>query len=299
MDRKQWLEWRRNGIGSSDAPIIMNVSKWSTPNKLFKEKISDEPIKEESSFVMERGNTLEPIARTKFAATFNLLNDADEDFAAQTVESEELPFLRASLDGISKDGETIIEIKFQGREPHEAARRGVVPTYYYPQCQHGLLVSGAKRCFFISINTDHDVVWVEVPRNEEYMVEMIKKHTEFWEAVQKEKAALQKELAPIEVGNVTLQPPDDKVDDNEIEKLFSLRFQLANQIKELESQKKDVEHQLAKLADGKPMNVGRYSLAWVSRAGNVDYGSIPELFNVDLEKYRKPGTTYPQFKENK
>ena len=40
MEQKseEWLDWRKKGIGSSDAPIIMGVSPWKTPFELWEEK---------------------------------------------------------------------------------------------------------------------------------------------------------------------------------------------------------------------------------------------------------------------
>ena len=45
MDRKniqgtsEWLENRKNHIGASDAPVVMGVSPWDTPYKLWENKL--------------------------------------------------------------------------------------------------------------------------------------------------------------------------------------------------------------------------------------------------------------------
>lgn len=36
----EWLMWRSQGIGASDAPVIMGVSPWSDPVSLWMEKRS-------------------------------------------------------------------------------------------------------------------------------------------------------------------------------------------------------------------------------------------------------------------
>jgi predicted phage-related endonuclease len=36
----EWLEFRKNKIGASDAPIIMETSPWKTPYQLWLEKLS-------------------------------------------------------------------------------------------------------------------------------------------------------------------------------------------------------------------------------------------------------------------
>lgn len=272
-DRQKWLEWRRMGLGSSDAPIVRGVSKWKKPHALFLEKISTEPIKEETSFVMERGNQLEPIARQKFAAKWNILHDCDEDFAAQTVTMEDLPFMRASLDGISKSGDIIIEIKFQGAQPHADTKEGRVPVHYYPQLQHGLLVSGAKVCMFISINADHEIAVAEVFRNEEYMSEHIRACADFWEKVQ------QKDWNYAKPVDFTTQ--------------FERYYELDEEIKHLTAQRDTIKEALALSSQGKDLDLGQYKLKWTTRIGNVDYSKIPEIKGLNLDMYRKESSTFP------
>ncbi len=52
----EWLELRKNKIGASDAPIIMKVSPWKTPYRLWEEKlgltecVSNQAMKRTRSF---------------------------------------------------------------------------------------------------------------------------------------------------------------------------------------------------------------------------------------------------------
>ncbi|MES2145765.1 MAG: YqaJ viral recombinase family protein, partial [Pseudomonadota bacterium] len=102
MDRQEWLKWRKGGIGSSDAPIIMGASPYKTRLQLYKEKISPE-IKEETSFIQQMGNDIEPRLRSYMEFKH------DRTYAPKLVVMAEYPHLRASLDGCSEDGQAIIE----------------------------------------------------------------------------------------------------------------------------------------------------------------------------------------------
>lgn len=181
MERSTWLEWRQKGIGSSDAPIIMGVSPWKTPRQLYHDKVNPIVAEEESSYVMDIGNQFEPIARAQFAALYSLENDVDETFSPRLVEMAECPTMRASLDGCSRDGRTIIEVKYQGQEVHES---GIVPEKYYPQVQHALMASGAQVCYFVSINDQRQVRSIRVERDDQYMLRLLNAEVEFWACVQ-------------------------------------------------------------------------------------------------------------------
>ncbi len=39
----EWLKWRDNGIGASDAPTIMGETRWKPPDSLLREKVYGAP----------------------------------------------------------------------------------------------------------------------------------------------------------------------------------------------------------------------------------------------------------------
>ena len=42
-DREKWLKARRSGLGASEVAAILGLSPWSTPYKVWKDKVSSEP----------------------------------------------------------------------------------------------------------------------------------------------------------------------------------------------------------------------------------------------------------------
>lgn len=57
----EWLMRRRTGIGASEAPAVLNLSPWSTPLDVWREKVATE-ITDEQTEAMEFGHLMEPIA---------------------------------------------------------------------------------------------------------------------------------------------------------------------------------------------------------------------------------------------
>lgn len=283
MSRANWLDWRRKGIGASDSPAIMGVSPYKTALQIYADKISTEPPVEMSSRIMEKGNELEPIARRQFAAHYNLQNGTDETFEPLLVQLEELPFMRASLDGASKDKKIIVEIKFQGKEKHLAVAKGEVRIDYWTQIQHQFICSGAEQGFLVSINeasTDKklDVLWCEVKPDKEYQKKHLRACIEFWDCV------------------ANKRPPGASADDfvtlTGMDKVIEEWKTLTSQAALLQDQADKLKEEILAKVSHPKMKACGVSITQVERAGTVDYKKIPELKGIDLEKYRKASTQY-------
>jgi putative phage-type endonuclease len=172
----EWLAWRQQGIGASEAPIIMGKSHYMTPYSLFKIKTGITlPAKPNPAQI--RGHALEPKARIAYQQlTGNVV-------VPTTTEYVEIPFLRASLDGMTFHEDMIVEIKCPGAEAHQSALNGVVPACFADQCQQQLLVTGLQKMHYYSFDGE-DGVLLEVVRNEARITEIITAASAFWDHVQ-------------------------------------------------------------------------------------------------------------------
>lgn len=186
MDRAEWLRWRHQGIGSSDAPVIMGASPWKTPLQLYEEKILPDPIAEESSFIQQRGIDIEPKIRSVHEINMGM------SYAPRLVVMEGYPYIRASLDGATDDLSHICEIKLSGAEDWHASRAAdKVPEKYVHQIQHQLMVSGAKSCFYLSYlyekgqkEFNPSNVWaIEVHPAPETQGRLLEQESWFWKMV--------------------------------------------------------------------------------------------------------------------
>lgn len=74
-------------------------------------------------------------------------------------------------------------------------------------------------------------------------------------------------------------------------------YGINEQIKELTSQKKDLTDTLKKLSNYQTAFSGDYLFECTKRSGRIDYSAIPELLNVDLDKYRKKDEEYWSLKK--
>lgn len=180
MDQEgsEWLEWRRQGVGGSDAAVLMDVNPWCKPHELKARKTGEiqEQVENER---MARGKRLEPIVRSMYE---DLTGLKMEPICA---EHQDYSWFRASLDGISECRSVILEIKCPNDRAHSEALRGWVPKYYYPQLQHQLGVTGAKIAHYVSYSDapkfkPHErICVVEVMPNEGYIKQLFMREFDF------------------------------------------------------------------------------------------------------------------------
>ena len=133
QDSQEWKKWRHNGITATDAPIIMGENPWKSTSELLSKKINP-PKDDFINDAMRRGMELEPIAR-------KLYNDKhNQNVRPVCLQSNTYEWLKASLDGLSIDRNSVVEIKC-GESVYKSVNNfRKVPDYYYGQLQHVLAV---------------------------------------------------------------------------------------------------------------------------------------------------------------
>lgn len=181
----EWHEQRRNGIGSSDAGIIMGVGL-QTRYDLWKLKVGlSEPLDLSGNSAVRVGIVLED-AVADVAASDNPTWKIRKRSIA--VHSKHYPFAYAHLDRILNDGEQAgipFEIKTAGY-PGEWGATGTsdIPHYYLPQIQHQLAATGkpyARLAVFILATREFR--YYKIERNDAYIAALMETEAQFWECV--------------------------------------------------------------------------------------------------------------------
>lgn len=171
----KWLTWRRQGIGASDAAVIMGESPWKTRETLLKEKVQGEIIKPNKK--MLRGIKLEPKARDKY------IKFVGQAVYPVCIQSKKYNWLRASIDGLSNDGKLVVEIKCGDSVYKKTASSRKVPHYYIGQLQHILAITGLPSIDFWCYLPLKPIVHLHIRRDNNYIQQLIKKEYYFWKDV--------------------------------------------------------------------------------------------------------------------
>lgn len=274
-----WHDYRNNHIMGTDSSVIAgDLKHWGrTPLKLWQEKIG-----EESQVIvterMERGKALEPLAREHFTMLTAI------DVYPAVIESEELPWAAASLDGISYDKKIIVEIKVHNEETYAKTLSGYIPESYRAQFQKQMFVGALDWLYYFPFDGSHGHV-VKIYRDDAYIKEMIEREKIFWDCI------------------CNLVPPEEceqdfeYVDDPYLIKLSWDYKQIKKVIEAYEKEEKLIRDALIEGMNGKNSICGSLKIKQVFRKGSISYGDIPELQGIDLEQYRKKPIEYSMIKE--
>ena len=69
-------------------------------------------------------------------------------------------------------------------------------------------------------------------------------------------------------------------------------YTTSNKIKELKHKKENILNELIQLSNNKNTAVGSFEFKKITSLGDIKYKDIPELKNIDLEKYRLNSVEY-------
>jgi putative phage-type endonuclease len=163
---EEWLEMRKKKVGASDTPVILGISPWKSVLTLWKEKMNL-VTKLQKTYAMQRGILLEEPARQKFIEKTGI------KVTPKIKVHPKHNWMMASLDGMSDDGKTIVEIKCAGRKDHSLAEEGIIPEHYVPQIQHQMEVCGVDKAFYFSFNGEEGII-LEMDRDERYIRKILK-----------------------------------------------------------------------------------------------------------------------------
>lgn len=134
----EWLLERRRGIGASDCPAILGLSRYGDARKVWGAKIGetekDQPWLEpyrQSGHLLEKAIIRSTYRELDFEPVYDLPT-------LQSIYHEEL---FCTLDAYDPVGNFNIEVKTDRWDDLE-----IVPDCHWAQCQHQMIVTGSDRC---------------------------------------------------------------------------------------------------------------------------------------------------------
>lgn len=168
-----WWEWRRHGIGSADAAIILGEIRGKSVERLLEEKQAP-PRENARHFEQARSASRERQARAHYQRCTGVVVEP------ACVQNLARPWQRASLDGLSADGRRAIEIKC-GQSTHATvAAHGRPPRHHVPQLQHILAVTGLPAIDYWCDCPPHAPLRLEIKRDEAYIARLLAAEEVFW-----------------------------------------------------------------------------------------------------------------------
>ncbi len=179
MERDEWLEHRRQGIGGSDAAAIMGLNPWRTAMDVWLEKtgeFKDEPTDNEK---MYWGTALEDVVAREFMARTGLKVRRRNAI----LQHRKHHFMIANVDRLVIGHKAGLECKTAGQYTSDDWAMGV-PDYYIPQVQHYMAVTGYKAWYVAVLIGGQEFRFFKLTRDNHFIKELIEAEYEFWKMVE-------------------------------------------------------------------------------------------------------------------
>jgi putative phage-type endonuclease len=186
LNRQEWLQVRRGGIGSSDAAAAVGLSPYKSQLELWLEKSSQDehlprqdPNDEMSPLYW--GTLLEPIVAAHYTKrTGNRVRRINA-----VLQHGEHPWMLANIDRevIGADDVQILECKTAGLNGYRLWKDGV-PEYVQLQVMHQLAVTGRRAADVAVLVCGQELQVHRIERDEQMIANLISLERAFWEFVE-------------------------------------------------------------------------------------------------------------------
>lgn len=278
----QWHTWRAAGIGGSDAPIIAadaglcKAAPWMKKiEDLWKIKTGRVSGITGPTWATRKGVNAEPLALAAYERSTGIL------LSSIYGEMAEVPFIRASFDGVDFDGNLIGEAKLGSSYIHALARDNEVVEYHKPQLAHQALTAWGMPEEW---KAEHTISFISFEPISREMLHVTKPAFEYRQLAEDllvaEKAFWDKVLQDKEPCGPEWRQAAD-----------AFRF-VREQMDEMEKEENAAKARLIELLGNKDrMSGAGVSVARQARKGGVDYSKLlfdkTTLTEADIAAYRK------------
>lgn len=179
MNRTEFLENRRKGIGGSDVAPVLGISKWSTPLDVYNSKVNPIQDEEETPEHLHWGNMLEPIIADEF--------ERQTGFKVQKrnkmYRDGQYDCLVANIDRYVIGERAILECKSSSeymKDEWGESGTDQVPPQYITQCMHYMSVTGYNKCYLAVLLGGNKFRYYVIPWRQKLAVHLRDKCVAFW-----------------------------------------------------------------------------------------------------------------------
>ncbi|TKX28233.1 lambda-exonuclease family protein [Campylobacter estrildidarum] len=255
---KEWLEFRKGKIGASMVASCVGIKGAFLSKEEAKNIILG--LKEAyQNKAMKNGIAYESLIRAK--AEFTHFTSI-KPVVLQSLENE---MFMASLDGVDENGD-IYEFKYSNKEFDFVKTNNKPSDIYYAQVQFQLYISGVKKCFFMVMNENEDLIECEVSSDENYQKWLIKE--------------LEKFIISYLIDNKT---DYKELDDNHSRALALEIIRLESTIKPIKEKLETLKKEFIELANGEKVKCLDITVYPQNRT-TIDYKGFLEKSNIAVPK---------------
>ena len=303
-DHEKWLQVRNQGIGGSDAGVILGLNPYKSRLSLWLEKTGQaQPEDLSDNERVYWGKNNEPMIARYFEE-----KTGKHVRRCGTMQNGDYPWMLANVDRLIDGEQAGLEIKTAGVSQYKLWEGDEIPDMYYAQCQHYMMVTGLDMWYICVLIGGNEGRIKEVPRNQEFIDDMFAAEQEFWKCVEErvmpevdgmpDTATALNEMYPqAETDSYLKLETTDKLEDiferyarykELMEELTQLKAECENKIKVLMG-----DNELCIIGDGDT----QHKVTWKNVAGRttIDTKRLQKDHPDIFEEYKKVGKPTRRF----
>lgn len=276
LNREEWLELRKTGIGGSDAGAVCGMNPYSSPMKVFRDKTCDIPDGQDNE-AMRQGHDLEEYVAQRFTEATGLKVRRSN----YMYRSKEHPFMIADVDRLVTGEEAGLECKTVSAYNADKWKDGEIPLHYIMQCYHYMAVTGKRTWYIAALILGKDFTYRKLEWDDGLISRMIGTEQYFWEN------HVEKGVMPDPDGSEACDAALDRyfhtakkssIDLNGFDEKLNRREEILLQIAELEKEQSRIEQEVKfYMKDNETATSGKFRVSW----SNV------ETTRLDTKKIRE------------
>lgn len=287
IDKTEWLRYRKQGIGGSDAGAVCGLNPYRTAISVYQDKISDD-IEDIDNEAMRQGREFEDyVARRFMEATGKKVRRANAMFY-----DENNPFMLADVDRMVVGENAGLECKTASPFMADKWKDGNIPMSYQIQCYHYMSVCNADAWYIAVVIYGKEFKFYRIERDQQVIDDLIQIEKDFWEN------NVQRKVMP--------DPDGSKIADSVIAEYFKeskamaiplngfndklkRREELLELMQKMDTEKKQIEQELKMyLGEAELAENEQYRVSWKSVHSNrIDEKRLKEEQPEIYEKYKR------------
>lgn len=175
LDKREWLKYRKQGIGGSDAGAICGLNPYRSAMQVYQDKTSDE-IEENDNEAMRQGRDLEEYVSRRFMETTGLKVRRSNFMYC----SEKYPWMLADVDRLIVGEDAGLECKTASAYHADKWKDGGIPSHYIIQCYHYMAVLGVRSWYIAVVILGSDFKYAKIEWDDAVIQNLITLESDFW-----------------------------------------------------------------------------------------------------------------------
>ncbi len=287
LDRKEWLRYRKRGLGGSDAGAVCGLNPYRTAMQVYDDKTTD-ATEETDNEAMRQGRELEDyVARRFMEAAGKKVRRANFMYY-----DEENPFMLADVDRMIVGENAGLECKTASPYLADRWKNGEIPVSYQIQCYHYMSVCNADAWYIAVVIFGREFKYYRIERDEEVISDLRQIERNFWENHILKRILPEpdgSELADKVISGYFKKSMEETIPLRGFDEKLGRRQELESLLDEMTTEKKQIEQELKLyLGEAEAAENANYRVSWKSvNSQRIDEKRLKEERPEVYEQYRK------------